>query len=55
MWAIRVSAAYILAYPIGLGPIGVWIAMVSDWCVRGICYTVRWLRGHWQEQQIIEN
>ncbi|MDR3343102.1 MAG: MATE family efflux transporter, partial [Treponema sp.] len=35
MWAIRVSAAYILAYPIGLGPIGVWIAMVSDWCVRG--------------------
>ncbi|MDR3114988.1 MAG: MATE family efflux transporter [Treponema sp.] len=53
MWLIRVSAAYILAYPLGLGARGVWYAMVSDWCVRGICYIRRWKQGRWEDKQIL--
>jgi putative MATE family efflux protein len=53
MWAIRVSAAYLLAYPLGFGPVGVWYAMVADWCLRGACYTLRWKNGRWREQAVI--
>jgi putative MATE family efflux protein len=51
MWAIRVIAAYLLAYR--FGPVGVWYAMVSDWCLRGVCYTLRWKGGKWREQTVI--
>jgi putative MATE family efflux protein len=53
MWAIRVIAAYLLAYPLGFGPVGVWCAMVADWCLRGLCYTLRWKGGKWREQTVI--
>jgi putative MATE family efflux protein len=53
MWTIRISAAYILAYPLKLGAVGVWYAMVSDWCVRGICYGWRWKHGRWQDKRVL--
>jgi Na+-driven multidrug efflux pump len=53
MWAIRVIAAYLLAYPLGAGPVGVWYAMVADWCLRGVCYALRWKSGKWQEKVVI--
>jgi putative MATE family efflux protein len=53
MWIIRVVFAYLLAYPLGLGPIGVWVAMVSDWCLRAVCYILRWRSGKWQEKKVI--
>ncbi|MDR1565724.1 MAG: MATE family efflux transporter [Treponema sp.] len=53
MWAVRVSFAYILAYPAGFGPLGVWIAMVSDWCVRAAFFVHRWLRGRWRDKQVL--
>jgi putative MATE family efflux protein len=54
MWTVRVSAAYILAYPLGVGPLGVWLAMGADFVVRGTCYLTRWLRGAWQTKRVIE-
>lgn len=54
MWLVRVVAAYILAYSVGLGPIGVWIAMVADWLVRGVCYAWRWKRGAWESKRVLE-
>jgi Na+-driven multidrug efflux pump len=53
MWTVRVSAAYLLAYPLGVGPLGVWIAMGGDFVVRGTCYLTRWLRGKWQTKRVI--
>jgi Na+-driven multidrug efflux pump len=53
MWIVRVSAAYLLAYPLGLGPVGVWIAMVADWCVRGAFYVRRWRHGRWQNKNVL--
>jgi putative MATE family efflux protein len=54
MWTVRVSAAYLLVYPLGVGPLGVWLAMGADFVVRGTCYLTRWLRGKWQTQRVID-
>jgi putative MATE family efflux protein len=53
MWAVRVLFSYILAYPLGLGPPGVWIAMVLDWGLRALCYVFRFRGGRWQEKRVI--
>jgi putative MATE family efflux protein len=55
MWTIRVSAAYILSYWVGLGPIGVWLAMSGDFICRGLSYFTRWKSGRWMEQKVIRN
>jgi putative MATE family efflux protein len=55
MWTIRVSAAYLLAYPLGVGPLAVWIAMGADFICRGTCYLTRWLGGKWQTKRVIED
>jgi putative MATE family efflux protein len=53
MWTVRVSFSYILTFVFGLGPVGVWIAMGADFIARGSSYTIRWLRGRWQEKKVI--
>jgi Na+-driven multidrug efflux pump len=53
MWTVRVSAAYLLTYGAGLGPVGVWLAMGGDFIVRGTCYAARWLGGKWQNKKVI--
>jgi putative MATE family efflux protein len=55
MWTVRVSAAYLLAYSLGVGPLGVWLAMGADFVVRGTCYLTRWLRGTWQTKRVIKD
>jgi putative MATE family efflux protein len=55
MWIIRVSAAYILTYWVGLGPVGVWFAMGGDFIGRGVSYFIRWRSGRWMGQQVIRD
>jgi putative MATE family efflux protein len=55
MWTVRVSAAYLLTYTFGVGPLGVWLAMGGDFLVRGTCYLTRWLRGRWQYKTVISS
>ncbi|MDR0494084.1 MAG: MATE family efflux transporter [Treponema sp.] len=53
MWTVRVSAAYLLTFALGIGPLGVWIAMGADFFVRGAFYCTRWTRGKWQDKRVI--
>jgi Na+-driven multidrug efflux pump len=55
MWTVRVSFAYILTYVVGLGPVGVWLAMGADFISRGIAYFTRWRGGRWKEKKVIED
>jgi Na+-driven multidrug efflux pump len=55
MWTVRVSAAYLLSYVVGVGPLGVWLAMGGDFIVRGTCYLVRWHGGKWEKKRVIED
>ncbi|MDR0289953.1 MAG: MATE family efflux transporter [Treponema sp.] len=54
MWTVRVSAAYLLTFTFGIGPLGVWLAMGADFFVRGIFYGTRWIKGKWQGKRVIE-
>lgn len=47
MWLCRVGMAYILGQGLGLGVIGVWIAMTMDWVVRAFLFTNRIRTGKW--------
>jgi len=53
MWFIRVCSAYLLAFPLGFGPVGVYLAMGADFLFRGIFYTKRWLSNKWIEKKVI--
>jgi len=53
MWIVRVCIAYILAFPLGLGPLAVWIAMGADFLFRGIFFAKRWLSNRWIEKKVI--
>ncbi|MDR3249312.1 MAG: MATE family efflux transporter [Treponema sp.] len=55
MWTIRVSAAYVLSYWVGLGPVGVWLAMGGDFVGRGVSYFARWKSGRWMEKKVIRD
>lgn len=52
MWIFRLGFAYLLGIYMGLGLMGVWIAMTIDWVFRGICFTVRF-KGHKWERKLI--
>jgi putative MATE family efflux protein len=53
MWTVRVTLAYIISYALGVGPLGVWIAMTGDFVVRSACFTKRWRKGRWREKTVI--
>jgi putative MATE family efflux protein len=55
MWTVRVSFAYILTYVVGLGPVGVWLAMGLDFISRGTAYLARWKSGRWRNKKVIED
>ena len=54
MWLVRVSAAYLFTFTLGIGPLGVWLAMGADFVSRGLSYYLRWRRGKWQSKKVIE-
>lgn len=47
MWVFRICAAFFIGGYLGLGVLGVWIAMVLDWVVRSICFIIRYKSGKW--------
>ena len=49
MWIFRIIFSYVLGGWLGLGVLGVWIAMVIDWCVRTVCMTLRYKTGKWKQ------
>ena len=62
MWTSRVGSAYILSLEsvqvlgmtipgFGMGIMGVWVAMVADWVLRSILFTIRFVKGTWLKQR----
>jgi putative MATE family efflux protein len=54
MWVWRIGFSFVLAKTLGLGVMGVWIAMTIDWLFRSICFSIRFLSGKWQKHACIE-
>lgn len=52
MWLFRIVFGVVLAKYMGMGVMGVWIAMVVDWIVRSICFIARYCSGRWKRGTI---
>ncbi|NMF06333.1 MATE family efflux transporter [Clostridium beijerinckii] len=52
MWIFRIFAGYILGIVLGIGVLGIWIAMYIDWIVRGLMYCVRLRGNNWLKHRI---
>lgn len=52
MWIFRIIFSYILGKYMDMGVFGVWVAMIIDWVVRGICFIARYFSGKWKHQAI---
>jgi Na+-driven multidrug efflux pump len=52
MWLIAVPLSYLLGAVAGLGVLGVWIAMTTDECLRGLANYWRWQTGAWQRYRL---
>lgn len=53
MWICRIGLSYLLGMGLGMGLLGVWMAMFADWVVRAAVFLTRFLRGKWKEHQVI--
>ena len=53
MWMFRYFLSFLLARDLGLGLIGVWLAMIVDWCVRAILFIWRYKSGKWKYKKLV--
>ena len=53
MWIVRVCFSYLLAFPLGFGPVAVWLGMGADFVFRGFFFVRRWLSNKWIEKKVI--
>ncbi|MCR5100788.1 MAG: MATE family efflux transporter [Butyrivibrio sp.] len=53
MWFCRVSLCMFLCRVIGMGPMGVWIGMFTDWGMRNLIFTIRFRSGRWLRHKVV--
>ncbi len=53
MWGVGVLGAWLLGVHLGLGLVGVWIAMAADEWLRGIIMLLRWRSGAWRQRSLV--
>ena len=55
MFICRVALSYLFAcsWGLGMGLLGVWLAMFCDWIVRAVVFLVRFWRGKWKRIKLI--
>ena len=49
MFTFRIGFSYLIGVQMGMGAIGVWIAMVIDWIFRIMFFVGRYLSGKWKK------
>lgn len=53
MWLCRICMSFVFGSYLGLGVLGVWLAMFSDWFVRITCFMVRYKGNKWTQKRLI--
>lgn len=53
MWVFRVTLCIYLCRVHGFGPIAVWIGMFTDWTIRGILFTFRFMSRRWLAHKVV--
>jgi putative MATE family efflux protein len=53
MWLLRIILGYVLGITLGFGLMGVWVAMVAEWGVRGAVFYWRYKGDKWYKHKLI--
>lgn len=53
MWSLRIGLGYLLTVVFKVGLIGIWIAMLCDWTLRALLFTLRLRSGRWLRHTLI--
>lgn len=53
MWVFRIGFSYIIGVRMGMGVLGVWIAMTIDWAVRAVLFILRYRGTKWQKEAVV--
>lgn len=48
VWLIAVGLGYLFGVVLGLGLVGIWIAMACDECLRAVVFVIRFRTGKWK-------
>lgn len=51
MWLCRIVMGVVFGAYMELGVIGIWVAMILDWCVRSVFFIARYHGGKWEKQK----
>ena len=54
-WSVAVIGSYLFGIVLGMGIVGVWIAMTIDELVRAAIFIVRLKRGSWKKRNLVVN
>lgn len=52
MFTFRLLLSYIIGLKLGMGAIGVWIAMIVDWVFRAVAFCLRYKGKRWLSYSI---
>ena len=52
LWAVQLPACWLLAHPLGLGSMGVWLGMILGHIASAAGMAVRFRRGHWETSHV---
>jgi Na+-driven multidrug efflux pump len=52
LWVVQVPLAWLLSQGLGLGPDGIWWAIVGGWGVQLVLMWLRYRQGRWKLKQI---
>jgi Na+-driven multidrug efflux pump len=52
-WGIAVPLAYVFGLKLGLGLVGVWLAMICDEALRSLMNYWRWHTGAWRSKGVL--
>ncbi|MBW7572528.1 MATE family efflux transporter [Caproiciproducens faecalis] len=55
MWLFRVVLGYVLGILLPFGIVGVWVAMICEWGVRGSVFVYRFRGKKWYQHHLIDN
>ncbi|MDF2950083.1 MAG: efflux family protein [Sedimentibacter sp.] len=50
MWIVRIGFGVVISKYMNIGMFGVWIAMIIDWVVRSIFFTLRYKSHKWEDK-----
>lgn len=53
MWGVAALLSYIFGIVLGMGLVGVWIAMAMDELLRGVLVYRRWKQGKWRGKALV--